>query len=347
MSRPDISLMIHTASIDSFMAVQNIPSYFTALADSLRYQTYPSFELVYVDTFYEVNREKFQQVIAGLPYRIKHVPIHHEHRYWFDKGYCYISAAKNTGILYADGELLITCDDAEFFPQNFLELYWHYYKHRGVYMHALHKRMEMINVSRGLVVQPLNGNFYINDKRWRYVENGPHMHRHRSMCYAGTSMSLEDALQLNGFNERMDGCKSLEDCDFGNRLKILGRSFVMDPDGWAAIVDHPNYSDMPKTPYDADMTPVMAPTRKSIESFIAVENFGMFCCAAELLDIVANKGKLTKQHIDIIRRETLRYREFDPLAPENADKFAIWSATPTFDLRQQRQQLRESSDWRW
>ena len=60
--------------------------------------------------------------------------------------------------------------------------------------------------------------------------------------YAGTSFSLEDALIMNGFNEKMDGCKSLEDCEFGSRLQMLERSFVSDKEGIVYIVDHPSYS---------------------------------------------------------------------------------------------------------
>ena len=154
-------------------------------------------------------------------------------------------------------------------------------------------------------------------------------------------------MQLNGFNERMDGCKSLEDCDFGCRLRWLGRSFALDTHGWLAIVDHPNYSDIPTTIADGQQTPMQAPTRKKIENFIAVENHGMLRCGIEIPDPIANKQPLTPAHMSIIQRETIKYRQFDPLAPENADKLAVWLKTPMFDLRAQRTELRNSSDWIW
>jgi len=347
---PQVSLMIHTASADSFLHAQNIPSYFRALTTCLDRQAFNDFELIYTDTYYEDNADNFAKEIKKHGYPIKHVGVHPEHRYWYDRNHCFIAAAKNTGILYADGELLITCDDAEFFPSEFIGLYWHHYK-SGRYMHAVHKRMRSIVTNDGIPVSPLQGDFYINDHRWdRFGDshNKPFFHRHGSMLYAGTSFSLADGLNLNGFNERMDGCKSLEDCDFGNRLRWLGRSFVIDPNGWMAILDHPNYSEITQTGPDGQQGEVtICIPRKDITNLIAVENYGMLRCAIELTDPVANKHPLTDEHLKIIQRETLKYRQFDPLAAENADNFTVWKNVPTFDLKKQREQLRKSALWRW
>ena len=343
-----ISLLIHTASTDNFMLNQGIPSYFTALVKTLESQTLHDFELVYTDTFFEDNRDKFAEVIKAAPYQIKHVPIHPEHRYWYDQGFCYISAAKNTGILYADGELCVTCDDAEFFPPLMLERYWWNYKNQGRYMHALHKRMKSIESDAGIPRMPIQGDFYINDHRWKQVEGREVItHRHGTWLFAGTSFSIEDGLQLNGFNERMDGCKSLEDCDFGCRLRWLGRSFALDREGWLAIVDHPNYSDIVESGPDGQQTRMPVMGRRKIDNLIAVENHGMLRCGIELPEPIANKQPVGKAHLDIIQRETIKYRGFDPLAQENAEKLAVWLKTPMFDLRAQRAALRKSPEWIW
>jgi len=343
---PDISLLIHTASTDNFMAGQGIPSYFVALIENLNQQKHDSFELVYTDTFHEENRATFHWVIKTAKFPVKHVAIHREHRYWFDQGLCYISAAKNTGILYADGELCITCDDAEFFPDQLFKQYWWHYKNQGRYMHALHKRMKRIDVENNVPKMPISGDFYVNDHRWDRLHGRPcNVHRYGTLLFAGTSFSLEDALQLNGFNERMDGCKGLEDCDFGCRMHWLGRSFAVDRDGWLAIVDHPNYSDIVETGPDGQQHAMPLVTRKKIDNLIAVENHGMLRCGVEIPEPRANCQPLGKAHWDIIQRETLKYRGFDPLAPENADKLEIWKQTPMFDLRKQREELRHSPEW--
>lgn len=356
---PQISLIIHTASPDDFLAAQGVPSYFRALLHHLQWQSLQDFELIYVDTYHEQQREHFRKCIDSMPYRIKHVPVHPEHRYWYDRGNCYISAAKNTGILWADGELCVSCDDAEFFPPQMLARYWHHYKERGRYMHALHKRLRSLvldDVYKGRPKYPLIGDEYVNDHRWQKLHNGvATAHRHGSLCFAGTSFSLEDALQLNGYNERMDGCKSLEDTDFGNRLRLLGRSFAIDPQGFLYILDHPSYANTPtihppdEAPPDGDrqLTPFPPVVRKKIENFIAVENHGMYRCGNELLDIVANKNPLTPAHWSIIQADTIKYRHFDPLDPQYAEQLAIWKGTPTFNLRKQREALRNSPEWKY
>jgi hypothetical protein len=353
---PRVSFIVHTASSDDFLSVQGLPSYFLALTDNLRFQTLQDFELVYVDTYHEENKSRFGEIASLLPYPVKHVPLHPNHRYWFDKGYCYISAAKNTGILYADGQLCISCDDAEFFPDHLLELYWHYYvRTEGrMLMHALHRRMRSVSQCQGLLDNPVHSDtLYTNDHRWKSVVR-TYEHPHGSLLFAGTSFALEDALRINGYNERMDGCKSLEDCDFGTRMGLLGRTFVMDDEGFLFILDHPNYADVdcgwhkePGATFDGQETSLPSKPRRKIDNFIAVENYGMLMCATELMDMVANKGEMTPEHMRIIQRETIKYRQFDPLAPENAEKLAVWQGTPTFDLRQERADLRASADWRW
>lgn len=344
-----ISLIIHTASPDDFLRPQGIPSYFEALVENLTHQTFKQFELIYVDTYYAENRAHFRTV-TGIP--IKHVPVHKDHRYWYDRGNCYIAAAKNTGILYADGDLCVSCDDAEFFPPLFLDRYWYYYARHGVYMHALHKRFRSLLIADGKLVMPPIGDEYVNDHRWEHLTDGKRRHQYGTWCFAGTSFSLGDALTLNGFNERMDGCKSLEDCEFGLRLNLLGRSFAMDAYGYLLILDHGSYSaDLSgsKRP-DEDQSTLQATEqapvlRKQIENLIAVENYSFCRCATELLDIVANKNPLTDDHWRIIQEATIQYRHFDPLAAENAEKLAIWKQTPTFNLVQQREELRQSQEW--
>ncbi len=348
---PQISLLIHTASPDDFLANQGIPSYFLALVESLVHQSHRDFELVYVDTYHAGNHPRFIGAIRNASVSVKHVPVHPDHRYWFDRGNCYISAAKNTGILWADGELLVTCDDAEFFPRQFLERYWYHYQ-RGRYMHALHKRMTSIRCEGGHPVQPIDGDIYVNDHRWKHVPQHEYFHHHGGLCFAGTSFSIGDALTINGFNERMDGCKSLEDVDFATRISMLGRMFALDRLGYLHIVDHGSYADSPDTNWaelgpDADGQRSQLPVvrRKSIDNFIAVENYGMLRCGIELQDIIANKNPLTEQHWKIIQRDTLKYRHFDPLAPEHAEMLEIWKQTPTFNLKSQRAQLRSSKEW--
>jgi glycosyltransferase involved in cell wall biosynthesis len=347
-----ISFMVHTASMDHFLKNKGIDSYFEALTSCLNKQSFKNFELIYVDTFYGFNKEKFSEIIKSLPYQVKHVEIHPKHRYWYDKEYVYISAAKNTGILYADGELCVTCDDAEFFPENLLRLYWDEYRNDR-YMLALHKRLKSIQTNQGKLVLPISGEEYINDSRFQYLkEKSCLFHSMGGLAFAGTSFSLKDAIFLNGFNEKMDGCKSLEDCEFGGRLVLLGRSFSILKTGFLYILDHHSYSNNvfdsvvlqnPNGSYEN----ASHLTKKKISNFIAIENYSMIQCSHKLMDLKANRGEITDKHIEIIKQETLKYRKFDPTDNEHIENFKIWLDCPNFNLEEQRKELRNSEKWIW
>jgi glycosyltransferase involved in cell wall biosynthesis len=340
-----ISLMIHTASMDHFLKPLGIKSYFESLTYCLSKQNFKWFELIYVDTFYQANKESFSRIIKKLPFQVKHVEIHPNHRYWYDKGHTYISAAKNTGILYADGQLCVTCDDAEFFPSNFLSTYWEAYKNNKLLL-ALHKRLKKIKTYKGRVVFPINGEEYVNDSRFEYIKDQNDFdHRYGNLAFAGTSFSLKDAIILNGFNEKMDGCKGLEDCDFGMRLCLINKEFTFSKEGFLYILEHPSYSENIKSLYSCEKSPVES--KKIISSLIAIENYGMLQCSQKLMDIKANRGPITDKHIEIIKEETLRYRGFDPTDENHIDNFNIWLNCPCFDLEQERKELRNSGEWKW
>ena len=346
-----VTVTMHTASEDNFLQNQGIESYFENVCINLSRQTFRSFELIYIDTHYEQNREKFDSIFPKYALYVKHVPVHDNHRYWHDLGGTYISAAKNTGILYADGELVISLDDAEFMPDDLLSRYWGHYQN-GNYMLGLHKRLRSVDAVGGKIMFPINGDEYINDHRYLSMTQDVVRHTIGNNAFAGTSYSLEDALILNGFNERMDGCKSLEDCDFGYRLEALGRKFVFDKQGFVYILDHQSYTDkyintgweQAAETQESDMKPT--PTKKKVESIVCVENYGVHMFAVKLKHLQANNYDLQTQHYDILREETQKYRHFDIFAEDHKEKLEMWMKVPNFDLKQEREDLRKDN-WRF
>jgi len=227
-----------------------------------------------------------------------------------------------------------------------LATYWKNFN-SGRFMQSYHKRMTSIVTENNKPISPIAGDVYVNDHRAKHVsvENQLHPHNYGTWSYAGSSFALEDALKLNGFNERMDGCKSLEDCDFGTRLQLLGRNFTLDYNGFLYILDHQSYGSGMDIGWDVDIK--KSETPKKIDNLIAIENYGMCKCATDLLDLRANCNPLTQKHFDIIQRETIKYRNFDPLAEENKEKLEIWLKTPMFDLDRDRKKVRASKDWKW
>src|SRR5437870_2238928 len=109
-----ITATIHTASKDNFLAeTHGIRSALEAYIECLDRQTFPSheFELVVVDLFWPENRP----VIDATPHRfgIKYVPCVRD--FWLKRKLVGIASAKNSALLFAEGELIVSFDDAELF----------------------------------------------------------------------------------------------------------------------------------------------------------------------------------------------------------------------------------------
>jgi hypothetical protein len=123
----------------------------------------------------------------------------------------------------------------------------------------------------------------------------------------------------------------IKDCKVYNCWTLV----VDQPDGCVFIVDHPSYVD----DQDGGI--------KLSRNFCAVETYGIVRCAIELNELVANKHPIEQRHLDIIDRETRKYRGFSIFDDANAERLAIWKNTPTFDLVEQRRGIRSSQLWRW
>ena len=333
MSRPSISVTLHTASRDNFLASKGIPSAAAMVVDCLNRQTLKSIELVYVDFHHAANASLMERLHASFP--VKHVPVHPEHRYWLDNGHYFIPGAKNTGILYADGELIVSIDDGAIIETDLLEKYWTYYKQEGRYLQSLYRKHSEIRTENGLPVYPIAGERAIgsqhDDTRASCFPGDALRHEFGEWCYAGSSFALEHVLRVNGVNDRMGGQKSLEDCDLGVRLQQTGGKFVTDKSAWLGYIEHPSYS---------------GANRQT--ELCAIENLAMINIARELGTNVANlPNQIGPRELDIIRKTTLEYRKFDPSSAERSSAFEMWMNVPSFDLKKQRQELRDSSNWKW
>lgn len=205
-----ISVTLHTASTDKLLANQGVESHIGWFVDTLNRQTFKDFELVLVDCLYPEKRDVIRNLKANFP--IKYVP--NVRTYWQDMGYISLSSPKNSAILFSEGELIIQFDDAETFDENLLSIYWDYFQ-KDLFFHPVHQRPYKGRVSVDHRIE-----FIKKENKEEYV------HNHGSWLYAGTSFSLKDAISLNGFNERLDGQKSLQDCEFGCRLQAMNKKFV-------------------------------------------------------------------------------------------------------------------------
>lgn len=310
-----ITATIHTASPDNFLMEQHgIRSAIESYIACLERQTFSKsdFELVIVDAFWPDNRHIVHSVQHS--YRVKYVPCVRDH--WLKNKIVGIAAAKNSTLAFAEGELVVMFDDAELFPTHLLDCYWRHYQ-TGVCAHALHKRMRRVKTSDGQAAFPFQGDEYVNDHRLQHINSNRHLHNHGGWLFAGTSFALADALAMNGFNERLDGCKSLEDCEFGGRLGLLGRQFALDPDCFLWILDH-------KAVY-ADV----------LRTVITKENYGFIVANTRFGETRANYRPLRQDELDIIDEQTVRFRQMhiDRDLPETKE----WIDYPAFSLADERE----------
>jgi hypothetical protein len=215
-----VTVMLNTVRDDEAFRGRNV---LTSIADDLARQTFPTKELefVAVDGLYSDRFETF--ATHSYPMRVLHVPPRPttmvvEHR-------PAISAYKNSGLVHARGELVLTIDDGCRLDDRYVERCWAAWAERkclsamyhGITDTDMWQTEAKHNDSRkvflgpdGKCVGPIGGNM-------------------GSPPGAGfIAFPLQAALALNGYDEMFDGSRGLEDIDFGMRLQMAGYRLALD-----------------------------------------------------------------------------------------------------------------------
>lgn len=322
--------------------------------NSLEEQTFRDFELIVVDRLYDRRSElfdgkPFKRENLGFP--IKHVPVHPNHWFWIDRKRWAVCAALNTGILHAEGELLVRLDDCSQFDSDYLEKFWEGYQ-SGCFPLAMHTRYrggkqayynegyreggyefvrhawETPEERRQILSRIYREGDRVRDTRWPVVERrGGRMTAPVNWMYGYSSFSLEAALRVNGFDERFDGQKSLEDVDFGSRLEMAGYrdAFALDVNLW--VIEHEHQPIPPE---------VISPGVKPI-----VCNYALYLLNRRKRRWRANCDRLTDEDLRFIREESLK----PPCSPKpnfyqddcGGELFRLWAThQPVFNLREER-----------
>ncbi len=348
----DISLVLITARDDYAIIGLTETHILGPCVDSLREQTYKDFELIVVDSLHELRPRMFEgEPFGDLPFPVKHVPVHPNHRFWLDQRRFNASGAMNTGFLHAEGELVVKVDDCCQFDPALLQHMWEEYQ-AGYFPMAMHTRYRDGKQAffteeykkRGYEVKrtksPPEADILavmsaiygegapIRDSRWVRVENsGGRLIATQNQFYGYSGFSLDAALRVNGFDELLDGDCTQMDVDFGVRLWMAGYQdmFLLDKGLW--VIEHEHY-------------PV---SQKVID--IPAENTK--CNHAVMLNSMkrnhwrANSYELTDEEVEEIIAETLR----PPCSPApgmyqddcRGPLFETWvSHKPVFDLREER-----------
>ena len=197
-----------------------------------------------------------------------YVPFHPNHRFWLTQRRWNVCGALNTGIIHAEGELLVRIDDCSEFEPDFLRKFWEGYKN-GLFPLAMHVRYlegKPARFDRDYAEKGYESKYFdvahcgvrtekeekletlrriygdeglIRDTRYPIVKaRGGKMIAPPDWYYGYSSMSLEAALKINGYNELMDADKGQEDQECGLRLTMAGYRNMFSLDVDHQVIEH-------------------------------------------------------------------------------------------------------------
>lgn len=343
----DISVVMVTAREDYSILGQPNLHYLESTLKSLSNQTFTDFELVLVDALHDSRNYD----LSGLPFPVKHVPIHPNHRFWVDRKRWSVCASLNTGIIHSEGELIARIDDCSEFDSGYLERCWERYL-EGFFLLGMHVRYHAGRPARvnkeyleegyeakfsetfepvgreGLLRQLYGEGGLVRDSRFSFVEaRGGQMLAYRNWMYGYSCFSVDAALKVNGFDENFDGDKSSEDQDFGNRIWMAGYQdqFLLDINH--IVIEH-EHEPIPERIITHDLRPMKC-------------NYALYRINERRKRVKANVDDLTEEDYLFVVSESLK----PPCSPQPdfyeddcaGELFRLWKdRRPDFSLREER-----------
>ena len=346
----DISVILPTARQDYPILEEPELHMLEITINSLMKQTFTDFEVIVIDAIHDTREFPFDKVI----FPVKHVPVNPNHRFWLDRKRWNVCGALNTGILNAEGELIVRIDDCSEFEKTFLEDIWKVYEN-GLWLQAMHIRFlggkparfdaeyreKGYEAKYSIMTEPedrfdILRDMYgedglVRDTRYpKVVESGGKMIAPYQWMYGYSVFTLEAALKVNGFDELFDGDKSQEDQDFGSRLDLSGYKDLLLLDVDHQVIEH-EHEPIPETIIEWNPPNIKC-------------NYAIYLLNRRKNQWKANSVKLTEEDITFIREESLRA----PCSPRpdfyvddcQGELFDLWVENQhLFNLRDERLQI--------
>jgi hypothetical protein len=152
---------------------------------------------------------------------------------WHNLGvYNTVANNKNTAIIHSTGELLFHIDDFTLFNENILQEAWDLYKD-GKYLTSKTMRCIEYNPEKYKEVKKFNKGHLkmVNEENGWYSEDKPltlstNKHQEIGMNVfwtCGATVSRDEILQINGYDEVWDGSLAGLDMDAGDRLAMISK----------------------------------------------------------------------------------------------------------------------------
>ena len=304
---------------------------FEPLVSSLNKQSFKDFELIIVDSLYE---ERDTAPLEEAAFHVKRLPP--KQSPWLDVGMFHSANSFNTGLLYAEGELVVKIDDCmevewkdhikkiwNWYNRGYIPLqtFKYYFKNKPViYSETIIDDMLAIGnyteddesfIRRGWSREVYDLGEYVQDTRLKHF-NIEHNTVSHDWYYGVSSVPLNDALDVNGYDEAMDGCRGLLDLDFGSRLEMKEcNPFILDRS--LMLIEHLNDS----------------LSRKVIKRQVNfLDKYALYQLTREKNRYRANDQKPTSEDIEYIKNNS---ETFDP------QWFDFWTENQrTFSLKEMR-----------
>lgn len=190
-----ITFGMNTAQEDFPIVAYPKTHIFEFLMQSLRRQTFKDFEVIIADVHYDKRANYFDNHKEN--FSIKHVAV--KPNIWIPNGCCAISTTKNTFLIYAQGEIVISMGDCAHFDSRFFERIIEYIENGYDVVGSLYTINQgpdiVVTDQRNIESKDIHGNVAMSMKNWEYI---------------------------NGYDEMFDGAKGVEDSDLGWRCEDVG-----------------------------------------------------------------------------------------------------------------------------
>lgn len=243
MGSPQLSIVVTTVRDDEHPYVGRPELHlWEPLSRSLAAQDFrpDDFELVIVDGNWESHGDWFGE--HPQPYVVKHVPA--SPNAWHDIGSSGACTQLNRGIAWADAPFVFFCHENVMFPPHFVSLLLSLLDCGTIpissYVDDLSFAIDRNRDDCGKA--PLTydllgytGQFVHEDHRLRSIlARPPRTPMPWEHYFTFSSLPVDLALRINGWNECMDGIGILTDCDVGSRVQMagFGGALVSHPDLW-------------------------------------------------------------------------------------------------------------------
>lgn len=198
---------------------------FDVLARWLERQTFRDFELVVVTPFPDDARA----TLSGRVERLTIVPPRNTP--WRRERMFAVASARNTGLVHARGDWILTLDDACEFEPDFLGRVAGWADHGCGVSVMYRKNGEIIDGRWSMFEQAARGGESV------IIRGQDH-----PVPYGYIAFPLAAAIAINGYDElRFDGARGLEDMNFARRLMVHGVPFAMDRRIFASLHDTIGY----------------------------------------------------------------------------------------------------------